>query len=71
MAKATLSTYTHMITLKMRLNLDGLPMQWNPQAHCTQVQEHTSVTKPAVQKSNKQSSSAPQPTQTPSPSQTL
>ena len=31
-AKATLSTYTHMITMKMRLDLDGMPMQWTPQA---------------------------------------
>ena len=27
MAKATLSTYTKMITLKMKLDLNGLPMQ--------------------------------------------
>ena len=30
MAKATLGTYMHMITLKMKLDLDGLPMQLEP-----------------------------------------
>ena len=38
-AKATLSTYTHVITMKMCLDLDGLPMQWTPQAPHTQVQD--------------------------------
>ena len=47
-AKATLNTYTHMITMKMRLDLDGLPTQWTPQALRTQVKEDTNITKPTA-----------------------
>ena len=63
-AKATLNTYTHMITMKMQLDLDGLPTQWTPQALRTHVKEDTNITKPTAPKSTKQNSSAPQPTQT-------
>ena len=70
-AKATLSTYTHMITMKMCLDLDSLPMQWTPQVHHTQVQDHTSTAKPAAPKSNKQSSNTMQPAQTPQNTYTI
>ena len=70
-AKATLSTYTHMITMKMCLDLDGLPMQWTPQAPRTQVHDYTNAAKPAAPKSTKQNSGETQPAQTPQSTYTV
>ena len=53
-ARALLSTYMHMIILKMKLDLDGLPQQWNLQlAWHTAIKQHTTAIKPLTQKSSK------------------
>ena len=40
-ARASLSMYRHMITLRMKLDLNGLPHQWHPQP-----MQHTSTDQP-------------------------
>ena len=63
MAKASLSTYTHMIALKMKLNLDGLPHQWSTQpTRLPTTEQHTSTaSKQPSQKNSKPATSNNQP----------
>ena len=59
--RALLSTYMHMITLKMKLDLNGLPPQWHPQpVRHTTIKQHTNTGKQPTQKSSKPTSSITQ-----------
>ena len=71
-AKASLSMYMHMIALKVKLDLNGLPPQWNPQParHATNEQ-HTNTGKQPPQKSNKLAASTYQPNPSPSTTATV
>ena len=59
-ARASLSTYTHMITLKLKLNLDRLPPQWATQPsvrHTITSDQYNTNGKQLPQKSNKPTTS--------------
>ena len=62
-ATASLSTYTHMIALKMKLDLDGLPHQWTaqPARHPTTEQHTSTASKQPSQKNSKPATSNNQP----------
>ena len=54
--RASVSTYTHMIMLKLKLDLDGLPPQWATQPnvrHTNTSEQHNIASKQLLPKSNK------------------
>ena len=60
-AMASLSTYMHMIALKMKLDLDGIPPQWiTHSAQQPTLEQQTAVTKAPAPKSNKPTMSTTQ-----------
>ena len=67
-ARASLSMYMHMIALKMKLDLDGLPPQWNPQlAQHTTIEQHTTGCSKATDTKEQQTKHEPDPNQPPHP----
>ena len=59
--RALLSMYMHMITLKRKLDFNGLPPQWQPQpVRHTTIEQHTTTGKQPTQKSSKPTSSITQ-----------